>query len=79
MYLIGFYSKKSLFKLNKFDYYKTSFNDLKAHDISVIYFYQEDPTINLSQDIIDGINNMGVKIISFTDDKTIIAYLQTLS
>lgn len=79
MHLIGFYSKKSLFKLNKFDYYKKSFNDLQANGVSILYFYEEDPLVELTQDIIDGINDIGVKIIGFTDGNEIISHLQSLS
>lgn len=79
MHLIWFYSKKSLFKLNKFDYYKRSFSLLKEKWVTIIYFYEEDTSIELGQNIIDGIKNMGVELIWFSHESEIISYIQWLS
>ena len=78
MYLIGFYSKKNLYKLNKFDYYKRSFNDLKKKWVTTIYFYEDDPSVVLEQDIIDGIKAIWVDLVWFKDESEIISHVKTL-
>lgn len=79
MYLIGFYSKTNLSKLNKFNYYKKSFKKLIDEWIKIIYFYQKDDLFILKQEVIDWIKNMWVSIIEFQKDEEIFYYLQKLS
>jgi len=78
MYLIWFYSKKSLFKLNKFDYYKKSFKELWEAWIKIIYFYKEDLWYILDHSITEWINKIGVNLISFENESEIISYLKKL-
>lgn len=78
MYLVWFYSKKNLFKLNKFDYYKKSFGDLWKLGIKIIYFYKEDSSFLLEQEIIDWIKKIGVDLLSFIDESEIIKHLKSL-
>ncbi len=78
MYLVWFYSKKNLYKLNKFEYYKNSFFDLQKKWINVIYFYKEDKDIYLDQVIIENINNMWIKIIPFHNELEIVDNLSKL-
>jgi len=58
MNLIGFYSKKNLYKLTKFDYYKKSFSKLKKDNINIIYFYQEEKDTKIDQEIFENIKKM---------------------
>lgn len=78
MHLIWFYSKRNIFKLNKFDYYKKSFSDLLKIWVKIIYFYEEDESFILEKEIIDGIKRIGVELISFKSENEIINHLKKL-
>lgn len=78
MYLIGFYSKKNVNKLIKFDYYKKSFATLKQSGINIIYFYEKDDSVQLSQDMVDEIFTHGISLKEFSDESEITDFLTTL-
>lgn len=79
MNLIGFYSKKNLYKLTKFDYYKKSFSKLKKNNINIIYFYQEEKDTEIDLEIFENIKKMWVTVKSFNKEEEIIKYLKKLS
>ncbi len=78
MNLVGFYWKRSLFKLNKFDYYKKSFKELSELGVKITYFYQEDNAFVLEKDIIDGIKKIWVELIAFQNENEIISHLKKI-
>ncbi|MCK9467122.1 MAG: ATP-grasp domain-containing protein [Candidatus Absconditabacterales bacterium] len=79
MYLIGFYSKKKLHKLHKFDYYKKEFKELIKIGVKVIYFYKEDNSFVLEKKNIENIKKIGVTIVEFKSETEIITYLKNLN
>lgn len=78
MHLIWFYSKKNIYKLNKFEYYKICFSDLKNKWINIVYFYEEDNNIILDEILINKINKIWVDIIPFYQEAEVINYLLQL-
>ncbi len=79
MHLIWFYSKKNLYKLNKFTYYKKCFTDLTSKWIKTIYFYKEDKDFELNPENVKGIQSSWIEIIPFEKDEEIVIKLKTLN
>lgn len=78
MHIVWFYSKKNIFKLSKFEYYRNCFSTLKKEWINIIYFYKEDISIDLKKELIDDIKSTWVDLIRFNKEEEIITYLKNI-
>jgi len=79
MFLVWFYSKKNLSKLINFEYYKTAFEDLKKSGITIIYFYKENNSILIADDLTKKLDKIWVSIKSYNNIDEILKYLKSLN
>ena len=78
MYLVWFYSKKNLFKLIEFEYYRTAFSDLKKSGIEIIYFYKENLSVTIDDELIRWLNELWVSIRQYNNISEILSFLKSL-
>ena len=78
MYFIWFYLKKNLFKLTHFEYDRTAFSDLKKFGVKTIYFYKEDESIILDDNLKNWLDEIWISIMPYSDVDEILNFLKSL-